>query len=156
MPALADDIRPERATYDLLGECMTRSLAVILSLALCGVAGGALAQEFDAETLAKPKDGETVKLDLQSIQRLGDVIGRFEVLITWTDTTRAVPADYLMRRVRYATNCVDGTYTLAAVGLMDRNGNAVKTLVVPPGAVDAVKPEKGTEAAKWVRQVCMF
>jgi hypothetical protein len=135
---------------------MARLFVFVLSLALSTFAGRALAQDLDAETLAKPRDGETAKLDLQSIQRLGDVIGRFEVLVTWTDTTRAVPPDYYSRRVRYATNCVEGTYVLAAVGLIDRNGIGVKTMVVPPGAVDPVKPEKGTEAAKWLRQVCMF
>jgi len=135
---------------------MTRHLVVVLALPLSVLAGPVSAEDFDAETLAKPQEGETAKLDLQSIQRLGDVIGRFEVLVTWTDTTRAVPPDHYSRRVRYATNCVEGTYVLAAVGLIDRNGIGVKTMVVPPGAVDPVKPEKGTEAAKWVRQVCMF
>jgi hypothetical protein len=72
------------------------------------------------------------------------------------DTTRQIPPDYLARRVRYITNCEEGTFTLAAVGLLDRNGNALKTMVVPPGAVDPVKPEKGTDAAKWVRRVCMY
>jgi hypothetical protein len=135
---------------------MTRHLAIVLSLSLSVLAARASAEELEAEILAKAKDGETAKLDLQSVQRFGDVIGRFEVLVNWTDTTRAIPPDYYSRRVRYATNCVEGTYVLAAVGLIDRNGVGVKMMVVPPGSIDPVKPEKGTEAAKWVRQVCMF
>ena len=135
---------------------MTRHLAIVLSLSLSVLAGPASAEELEAEILARAKDGETARLDLQSVQRFGDVIGRFEVLVTWTDTTRAIPPDYYSRRVRYATNCVEGTYVLAAVGLIDRNGVGVKMMVVPPGSIDPVKPEKGTEAAKWVRQVCMF
>ena len=135
---------------------MTRQLVIVLSLSLLVLVGRASAEDFDAETLARPQEGETAKLDLQSIQRFGDVIGRFEVLVTWTDTTRAVPPGHYSRRVRYATNCVEGTYVLAAVGLIDRNGIGVKMMIVPPGAIDPVKPEKGTEAAKWVRQVCMF
>ena len=135
---------------------MTYRLAVVLSIALAVSTGPLWAQALDAETLAQPKDGEAAKLDLQSIVRQGDVLGRFEVVVSWVDTTRQIPPDYLARRVRYITNCEEGTFTLAAVGLLDRNGNALKTMVVPPGAVDPVKPEKGTDAAKWVRRVCMY
>jgi hypothetical protein len=123
---------------------------------VCALAGRAAAQTLDAETLAQPQEGEAAKLDLQSLQRMGDVIGRFEVVVSWVDATRAPPADYGSRRVRYMTNCEEGTYTLVAVGVFDRSGHLMKTMVVPPGAADPVKAQKGTEAAKWVRQVCMF
>ena len=60
------------------------------------------------------------------------------------------------RRLRYMANCQDGTMTLAAVGVFDNSGNVLKTLVAPPGSLDPVTPEKGSEAAKWLRRVCMF
>jgi hypothetical protein len=111
---------------------------------------------LDAETLSQARDGESESLDLQSIRRYGDVLGMFHVNIVWADTGRPSPEDYLARRVRYAVNCEEGTLTLAAVGLFDRNGQLQKTLVVPPGASDPVKPAKGTQQAKWVQRVCMF
>jgi hypothetical protein len=111
---------------------------------------------LDAETLSQPRDGESAEFDMQSIRKYGDVLGTFHVHILWTDTSRPFPQDYLPRRVRYAVNCEEGTLTLAAVGLFDRAGQLQKTMVVPPGASDPVKPEKGSEQAKWVQRVCMF
>jgi hypothetical protein len=111
---------------------------------------------LDAETLSQPREGESASLDLQSIRRFGDVLGSFHVSIVWADTTRPLPEDYFPRRVRYAVNCDEGTLTLAVVGLLDRSGQLQKTMVVPPGASDPVKPAKGTEPAKWVQRVCMF
>ena len=111
---------------------------------------------LDAETLAQPREGESATLRLDSIRRFGEVLGRFDVSIAWADNTRPAPEDYFPRRVRYQANCEEGTITLAAVGVFDRSGMLQKTMVVPPGASDPVKPEKGTEQAKWLRRVCMF
>ena len=111
---------------------------------------------LDAETLAQPREGESVTLDLQSIRRFGDVAGRFHVYIAWADSSRPIPEDYFPRSVRYSVNCQEKTLTLAAVGLLDRSGQLQRTLVVPPGASDPVKPAAGTEQAKLVQRVCMF
>jgi hypothetical protein len=93
---------------------------------------------------------------MQSIRRYGDVLGTFQVSILWTDRSRPFPEDYTPRQVRYAVNCQEGTLTLAAIALFDRSGQLQRTMVVPPGASDPVKPEKGTEQAKWVQRACMF
>jgi hypothetical protein len=111
---------------------------------------------LDAETLAQPREGESASLDLQSIRRFGDTLGVFHVSVVWVDSVRPPPEDYLPRRVRYAVNCDEGTLILAAVSLLDRTGQPQKTMVVPPGASDPVKPAKGSEQAKWVQRVCMF
>jgi hypothetical protein len=111
---------------------------------------------LDAETLSQPREGESASLDLQSIRRFGDTLGSVQVSVVWADSARPPPEDYLPRRVRYAVNCDEGTLTLAAVGVLDRSGQLQKTLVVPPGASDPVKPTKGSEQAKWVQRVCMF
>jgi hypothetical protein len=111
---------------------------------------------WDAETLSQPREGESASLDLQSIRRFGDTLGAFQVSVVWGDSGRSPPEDYFPRRVRYAVNCDEGTLTLAAVGLLDRSGQLQKTLVVPPGASDPVKPAKGSGQAKWIQRVCMF
>lgn len=110
----------------------------------------------DADTLSRPREGESAELDLQSIRRFGDTLGSFQVSVVWADSALRPPEDYFPRRVRYAVNCDEGTLTLAAVGVIDGNGQLQKTLVVPPGASDPVKPEKGSKQAKWVQRVCMF
>jgi len=130
--------------------CIACAVALLFSLPV------AAQSSLDAETLAQPRDGESETFDLQSIRRYGDVQGTFHVSIVWTDTAHPSPEDYHARLVRYAVNCEEGTMTLAAVVLLDRDGQLQKTLVVPPGASDPVKPAKGTEHAKWVRRVCMF
>jgi hypothetical protein len=53
-------------------------------------------------------------------------------------------------------NCKDGTMVVAAVGLFDPSGQLAKTIVAPPRSIDEVKPEKGTQEAKWLQRVCMF
>ena len=111
---------------------------------------------LDAEVLAQPREGESASLDLQSISRFGDTLGVFHIIVVWVDSVRPPPEDYIPRRVRYAVNCDEGTLTLAAVFLLDRAGQLQKTMVVPPGASDPVKPAKGSEQAKWVQRVCMF
>jgi hypothetical protein len=119
--------------------------------------GAARAQDPEgAEALARPRAGETVDFDLQSVRRYGDKVGRFEVVVSWGDSSGPKPADSLPRRVRYTTDCENETLTLSAVALYDAAGAIQKTLLVPPGAVDPVKPEKGSRELKWLRQVCLF
>jgi hypothetical protein len=110
----------------------------------------------DPEALARPRDGESASLELDTIRKYGDVMARFEVTIAWADSARPAPSDYGARRVRYMANCEEGTMALAAVALFDRSGALQKTMVVPPGGSDPVKPEKGSDAYKWLRRVCMF
>ena len=133
-----------------------RIASMTLALSLVAVAAARAEGPDEAEVLAQVRDGETATLDLQTIRRYGDVVGRFEVAFVWTDSTRPMPADYSPRRVRYMANCEEGTMTIAAVGVLDGAGRVQKTIVVPPRASDPVKPQKGTEAAKWLRRVCMF
>jgi len=133
-----------------------RFSCIVCTLALCCSLPAAAQGTVDPETLAQPKEGETADFDMQSIRRYGDVLGTFQVGIRWTDRSRPFPEDYMPRTVRYAMNCQEGTLTLAAIGLFDRNGQLQKTMVVPPGGSDPVKPEKGTEQAKWIQRACMF
>jgi hypothetical protein len=117
----------------------------------------ALAQEpASIESMAEVKAGERAQLDLQSIRRYGDIQGRFEVVVAAADPAAQAPETMPTRRLRYMANCEEGTMTLAAVGVFDINGNVLKSMVAPPGSLDPVKPEKGSEGAKWLRRVCMF
>jgi hypothetical protein len=125
---------------------------IALSLNLPAAAQG----PEEAEALAQPRDGETAILDLQTIRKYGETLGRFDVNIVWMDTSLPRPLDYAPRRVRYMADCDESSMTLAAVALFDADGQVRKTLVVPPRASDPVKPEKGTAAAKWLQRVCMF
>jgi hypothetical protein len=109
------------------------------------------------ESLAQLKPGEKAQLDLQTIRRYGEVQGRFEVVVAAAETDAQPAADAAVaRRVRYMANCQEGTMTLAAVGVFDSSGNVLKSVVAPPGSLDPVKPEQGSEQAKWLRRVCMF
>jgi hypothetical protein len=121
------------------------------------LAAPALADDpYSPEPLAQVKAGERAELDLQTIRRYGEIQGRFEVVVAPVDQSSVPPDGPAFRRVRYMANCEEGTMTLAAVGVIDSNGNVLKTLVAPPGSLDPVKPEKGSEQAKWLRRVCMF
>jgi hypothetical protein len=108
------------------------------------------------ESMAEVKTGEKAQLDMQTIRRYGDVQGRFDVVVAWADPAVQRPEGQAMRRLRYMANCEEGTMTLAAVGVFDSSGNVLKTMVAPPGSLDPVKPEKGSEESKWLRRVCMF
>jgi hypothetical protein len=108
------------------------------------------------ESMAQVKPGEKAQLDLQTIHRYGEAQGRFDVVLAWADPGMPRPEGQAMRRVRYMANCEEGTITLAAVGVFDSAGQVLKTMVAPPRSVDPVKPEKGSEEAKWLRRVCMF
>jgi hypothetical protein len=129
-------------------------LFVVLTAATC--AGVPALAEESAESLAQPREGEAAELDLQSIRRYGDRVGRFEVNIVWADPTRGRPEGSWPRRVRYAIDCEEETLALAAVGVFDGAGQLQRTMVVPPGAVDPVKPAKGTTEHKWLRKACLF
>ncbi len=141
---------------------MTQTLARIAPLVAfaavtLAAAGPSRANDPDSvEAAAAVKDGEAAQLDLQTITRYGETTGRFEVFVAWADTSRPVPQDYAPRRVRYMVNCQEGTITLAAVGVIDQTGQVRKMMVAPPRSIDPVKPEKGTQEAKWVQRVCMF
>ncbi|HZP88928.1 MAG TPA: surface-adhesin E family protein [Burkholderiales bacterium] len=134
------------------------SLPIPLALTAVIAAAPVFAQETTPtpDVLAQIKDGEKARLDLQSIKKFGDTQGQFDVIVVWDETDRPKPADYLPRRVRYMANCEEGTMTVSAIGMFDRNGQIAKTIVAPPRSLDPIKPVKGSDEAKWIRQVCMF
>ena len=125
-------------------------------LALLAAAPSHAQEPRSAEEWAQVQQGEVARLDLQTIRKFGDSLGRFEVLVAWADSSRPAPEGYAARTVRYVTDCDAGTIMLAAVGLYDRNGNLAQTMVVPPRSIDPVKPVKGSDEAKWLQRVCMF
>lgn len=136
---------------------MTPRIAYTLSvLALFAGAAAAAPDPGSPESLAQAKEGELARLDLQTIRKFGEAQGRFEVVVAWADSSRPAPEDYGPRQVRYMANCEEGTIALAAVGVFDRNGQLTKTMVIPPGGADPIKPEKGSQEAKWLQRVCMF
>ena len=136
---------------------MTPRIAYTLSvLALFAGAAVAAPEPGSPESLAQAKEGELARLDLQTIRKFGEAQGRFEVVVAWADSSRPAPEDYGPRQVRYMANCEEGTIALAAVGVFDRNGQLTKTMVIPPGGADPIKPEKGSQEAKWLQRVCMF
>lgn len=128
---------------------------IIAAAALSGAIAHAQEAAHTPETLARVAEGEVGQLDVQSIVKYGEIQGRFDVFIKRGDDTPSADGT-TPRRVRYAVNCQEGTVVVAAVGLFDRSGQLSKTMVSPPGAVDPVKPEKGSDEAKWLQRVCMF
>lgn len=134
---------------------MNRPLLLIATI-IASLSGLPARAQDSAEALAQPGEGEAAELDLQSIRRFGERYGRFEVNIVWADPTRGRPEGLWPRRVRYAIDCEDETMTLAAVGVFDGAGQVQRTLVVPPGAADAVKPARGSTEHKWLRKACLF
>jgi hypothetical protein len=129
----------------------------LMLAAVLAVLAPARAQTPDsAEALATPQPGEVAELDLQSIKRFGDKAGRLEVNIVRADRGSAPPGSLGPRRVRYVIDCEEETMTLAAVGVFDTSGQVQRSLVVPPGAVDPVKPAKGSPEQKWLRKACLF
>lgn len=128
---------------------------VIVTTALSGAIAHAQEAAHTPETLARVAEGEVGQLDTQSIVKYGDIQGRFDVFIERGDGAPS-PDGTTPRRVRYMVNCQEGTMAVAAVGLFDRGGQVSKTMVSPPGAVDPVKPEKGSEEAKWLQRTCLF
>jgi hypothetical protein len=136
---------------------MTARIAYTLALVALLAGASVHAQEPGSpESLAQAKEGEVARLDLQTIRKFGESQGRFEVVVAWADTSRPAPEGYGPRQVRYMANCEEGTISLAAIGVFDRNGQLTKTMVIPPGGADPIKPEKGSQEAKWLQRVCMF
>jgi hypothetical protein len=136
---------------------MTARIAVTLSaLALLAGAAAHAQEPGSPESLAQAKAGEEARLDLQTIRKFGQTQGRFEVVVAWADSSRPAPEDYGPRQVRYMANCDEGTISLAAIGVFDRSGQLTKTMIIPPGGADPIKPEKGSQEAKWLQRVCMF
>jgi hypothetical protein len=78
------------------------------------------------------------------------------VNIVRADPGSAWPEGSGPRRVRYVIDCEEETMTLAAVGVFDNSGQVQRSLVVPPGAIDPVKPAKGSPEQKWLRKACLF
>jgi hypothetical protein len=125
--------------------------------AVLGMAGvlQALAQDDAApESLAQIKPGETGRLERDSVRDFGP-LRRFDVAIVWSgDAPR--PPDHAARSVRYVADCKARTLAVAAVGVFDSSGRAVKNMVVPPGATEANAPAAGSPEARWLEEVCRF
>lgn len=131
--------------------------ALSFALALAAVSFAHAQENLHApDVLAQVKEGEKARLDLQSIKKYGEKQGQFDIIVTWNDAQGPKPDNYLPRRVRYMADCEEGTMTVAAVGLFDRSGQISRTVTAPPRSLDPIKPAKGTDEAKWIRQVCMF
>ena len=136
---------------------MTSRIATTVAAVLLAVSVDAGAEDpLAAEALAQPQSGDSVELELESIRRFGEKTVRLEIMIRWGDPTRPAPEGYTPRKVRYMGDCEEGTLTLAAVGVFDASGRPLKSVIVPPRASDPIKPEKGTDLAKWLRQACMW
>ena len=133
---------------------MRNTMAGFLFAGIVAAMPFAHAQEQDApEAQAAIKPGEAGRLDRDSIGEYGST-RRFDVEITWGDTAGPRPADHKARRVRYLADCKAGTLTVVAVAVFDRSGMLEKRMLVPPGAVDPIKPEPGSPQAKWQTAVC--
>jgi hypothetical protein len=134
---------------------MRNKVAVMLFSCAVGAVSGAQAQDENSpEAQAVVKQGEVAHLNHDSIGEYGDA-RRFDVSIAWNDAEGKRPADHQSRIVRYVANCKEGTLTVAAVGVFDRDGMLVKRMMLPPGAVDPTKPETGSPEARWLKDVCV-
>jgi hypothetical protein len=134
---------------------MRNTLAVMLFSGAVGAMSVAQAQDENSpEAQAVIKQGEVAHLKHDSIGEYGDA-RRFDVSIAWNEAEGKRPADHQSRIVRYVANCKEGTLTVVAVGVFDRDGMLVKRMILPPGAVDPTKPETGSTEARWLKDVCV-
>lgn len=127
------------------------SLGIAILLALIPIAG---AQNLDdPEAMAVIKNGEVASLDRGTIGAYGDLI-RFDVSIVWDSAASARPEGYIARRVRYVADCKAHTLVLGAVSVFDSSGRLLKTMILPPGAVEPGAPAEGSAESRWLREVC--
>lgn len=127
------------------------SLGMAILLALVPMAG---AQDLDdPEAMAVIKGGEIGRLERNSIGAYGDLT-RFDVSIVWDSAAGARPEGYMARRVRYVANCKAHTLLLAAVSVFDGSGRLIKTMILPPGAVEPAAPAEGSVESRWLVEVC--
>ena len=127
------------------------SLSMAILLALAATAG---AQDLDdPEAMAAIKQGEIGRLERDTIGSYGDLT-RFDVSVVWDSAAAARPEGYMGRRLRYVADCKARTLTLGAVSVFDASGRLMKTMVLPPGAVDPAAPAEGSVESKWLREVC--
>ena len=123
------------------------------ALALASALHAYAQDENTPEAMAVIQPGEVGSLLYDSVRAFG-ANKRFEVSILWADSGVQRPADHLTRKVRYLADCGAGTLTLVAVGVYDRSGRLLKSLISPPGAADPVTPAPGSQQARWLEQVC--
>jgi len=127
------------------------SLSMAILLALAATAG---AQDLDdPEAMAAIKQGEIGRLERDTIGSYGD-LARFDVSVVWDSAAAARPEGYMGRRLRYVADCKARTLTLGAVSVFDASGRLMKTMILPPGAVDPAAPAEGSVESKWLREVC--
>jgi len=127
------------------------SLSMAILLALAANAG---AQDLDdPEAMAVIKQGEVGRLERETIGSYGDLT-RFDVSVVWDSAAAARPEGYMGRRLRYVAHCRARTLTLGAVSVFDASGRLMKTMILPPGAVDPAAPAEGSVESKWLREVC--
>jgi hypothetical protein len=103
--------------------------------------------------MAVIQPGEVGSLLYDSVRAFG-ATKRFEASILWADSGVQRPPDHLTRKVRYLADCGAGTLTVVAVGVYDRSGQLLKSLISPPGAADPAVPAPGSPQARWLEQVC--
>ena len=127
------------------------SLVTTILLALAGAVGAQ--DQDDPEAMAVIKDGEIGRLERNSVGAYGDLI-RFDVSIVWNGAAAARPEGYMARRVRYVADCKAHTLLLAAVSLFDSSGRLIKTMIVPPRAVEPAAPAEGSAESRWLQEVC--
>ena len=60
----------------------------------------------------------------------------------------------MARRVRYVADCKAHTLLLVAVSLFDSSGRLIKTMIVPPRAVEPTAPPEGSSESRWLQEVC--
>ena len=127
------------------------SLSMAILLASAAIAG---AQNLDdPEAMAAIKQGEIGRLERDTIGSYGDLT-RFDVSVLWDSTAAARPEGYMPRRLRYVADCKARTLVLGAVSVFDASGRLMKTMILPPGAVDPAAPAEGSVESKWLREVC--
>jgi len=129
-------------------------LGIMLAVVVAVLPAAALAQDDSSpEAMAAVKPGEAVRFDRDSIRSFGENRS-FEVAIGWADGGAPKPVGHLSRRVRYVANCSAGTLAVASVAVYDAGGMLLKSMISPPGAVDATAPEATSAQARWLQDVC--
>lgn len=131
---------------------MLRIAATVLALGIALSAANALGYQT-IEEAAKITDANVTRFESDSISKQGEML-RFDVTVGWKDASMRKDDEPLRKIIRHLAKCDEGELAVSSVALIPAPGQTPKTLGIAPGAWDFYKPEKGTEAKKWLDKVC--
>ena len=126
----------------------------LVGIAALAVSSGVMAQEgYTVEGVAKVRENETARFYPDSVREsAGKHI--FDVAIRYADPDDAPAGGMASRRVTYRADCTDKTLSVSIIRLRNARGQIFKTITVPPGGEDYIKPERHSREDDWLFRVC--